>query len=191
MLIALMAGSNLIFAGTKEAGIKSVFVPATKWEGAGQMKKQVRLEILNKSGKNMYVAVHYVGMDLGGGKKFESVKTSLIPPYEALTHEMGEGKADNQFHMPFTMSGATHLAIYDSKPSQEVTFKDRRFSPTPNEAYEFPQADDLKWQQMKTMFLTYDGPGKLRPQSGRLGKTDSNLSLHNNVTAADIKYMPV
>ncbi len=83
----------------------------------------------------------------------------------------------------------TIMAVWYSDPG-EVSFKKkytiggaRLFKPAPNKVYTFTTG--------KTLYLTWDKANYARPQTGllygKLGKTDSNLSLADNVSKTDIK----
>ena len=177
-LIIAVAGA--LVAGVKEAGTTALFKKAVDWTGHGSLKENIALEILNKSKRPIWVAVHH-DITIGGHAVAELEQTKVLP-YTELTDPMKHGMGDNQFIMTDAKVGSAHLAIYNKRPVKRVYWEKGQFVPKPDEVYEFPEK--------KTMFITYDGPGKLRPQTGiglvKGKKTDSGLSLKMNVSTKEI-----
>ena len=85
----------------------------------------------------------------------------------------------------------TQLAVWYSDPSSAVSYEAsgfgivgrKVFKPKPNKFFSFPRN--------KTLYLTWDESNYARPQTGplggMLGKTDTGLSLKNNVEKGEIE----
>jgi uncharacterized protein YgiM (DUF1202 family) len=79
----------------------------------------------------------------------------------------------------------TKLALWFTRPKDEIQPRgssDLAFSPDPDKVYRFAKG--------KTMYVTVDPSKTIRPETGPLKgltkKTDTGLSLKNNVTSSDI-----
>lgn len=95
------------------------------------------------------------------------------------------GYEDGTKQVELDISKPTILAVYLQEPVQISYKKGSKagFTPAPFAVYSFPTN--------KTIYLTWDKANFARPETGPLKgilkRTDTNLSLENNVSAADIK----
>ncbi len=89
----------------------------------------------------------------------------------------------------------TFLAVWNNDPGKVELKKTGAFGLMGAKAF-FPQPDELyTFTPGRTVYLTRTAKGDFKPETGPLkgllGKTDSGLSLKNNVQEKDIKKLPV
>ncbi len=165
------------FAGITEADPSVIFKKATSYDESG-----IGFELINKSKRPIWIIIRN-GEDLYplGGRR--ALKVDAITP----TKRAG-------VRLKLDINKPTLMAVYYQDPGK-VEYKKTglfgivgkpHFVPIPNKLYAFI-AD-------KTLYLTWDEANYARPQTGplfgKLGKTDSNLSLKINVKKEDIKEAP-
>lgn len=166
------------FAGITEADPSVIFKKATSYDESG-----IGFELINKSKRPIWIIIRN-GEDLYplGGRRALKVD-AITPPKRAGVK------------LKLDINKPTLMAVYYQDPGK-VEYKKTglfgivgkpHFVPVPNKLYAFGEAG-------QTLYLTWDKANYARPQTGplggKLGKTDSNLSLKMNVKKEDIKEAP-
>ncbi len=135
----------------------------------------IGFELVNKSDSTLYVVVRsgsQYSLSEGG------VTVAEIKPGYTEQQELDTGYDTAIAIWKNKHPGMTPVLIDTARPGG---FRFSSMAPLPDALYTFPEN--------KTIYLTYDNNGP-RPETGPLGgslkKTDTGLSLANNVTSMDI-----
>jgi hypothetical protein len=161
---------NYIYALSMLLFVTMTTVPANVWMENGPKPVGPRgnsnvafeLEIMNKSPENIWVTI-------------KDNRTTVVESY-GIRGMVGSKRGYLRMAGLDTSYPIT-IEIYNRSP-------DQRYSPEPSYVYQIHA-------QGQTVYLTWDGKTDLRPQTGPLygltKKTESGLSLKNNVEASDIQ----
>ena len=167
--LLLILGFTGLQAGILDVAPSTVFKGPQAYQDTG-----IGFELINKSKRPIWIAI------TSGGDTSRVAK--IEPATKMMRHEVRYNIKD--------INQRVKLAVWYTDPGQ-ITFEkkfsgfigEQLFKPTPNKVYTFTPG--------KTLYLTWDKANYARPQSGPLGgrlhKTDSNLSLKDNVKKEDIK----
>jgi hypothetical protein len=184
-LVLATSVSCITIQGTiLEMNPAKLFSPAETPEKSG-----VQFELKNKSKRPLWIAI------VNGGSLTSS-----------QAEKVDEGVTIQPGGRPLNLSRETQLAVWYSDPGT-ITFEEailgivgpKKFQPKPNKLYSFAKN--------KTLYLTWDPSNYARPQTGPLGelrsvlgktsslgkklsRTDTNLSLENNIGKDEIKELP-
>lgn len=171
--LALMTMSILgLQAGILDTAPMTVFKKATPYE-----ESKIGFELINKSKRPIWVALTN-GENTTRAQKVEAAGTLSREGIRFLKIDIAK---------------PTFMGVWYSDPGQIRfgkkfgIFGAKEFNPTPNMLYTFTQD--------KTMYLSWDKANYARPQTGPLkgilDKTDSGLSLKQNVKKEDITEIPL
>ena len=147
-------------AGIREADAAVIFRRATSYKDS-----KIGFDLVNKARRPIWIIVKNGDTiyPKGGESTLELVKSTAA--------------GRKRVQLELDISKPTQLAIWYSHPAGLEGIKT-----PPNKIYTFDQE--------RTLYLTWDPANYARPQTGplggRLGKTDKNLSLKNNVTSEEI-----
>ncbi len=171
-LLILTLGVFGLQAGILDVAPSTVFKKSTPYQ-----ESKIGFELINKSKRPIWVA-------LTNGDN-----TTRAMEVQPATKMERQGLR----FLRIDINQPTFMAVWYSNPGR-VSFEkktlglfgEKTFKPAPNKVYSFTKG--------KTMYLTWDQANYARPQSGplggKLGKTDSNLSLKDNVSKSDINEAP-
>ncbi len=174
-LITLM-GQQAVQAGILDSG--TVFEKEMTYENSGW-----GLEIVNKSTNPIWFIVK------NGDEIFQDFKGTQVFSLPGATGSILTRKTSN-IKLQIDITEPTELAIWYTNPGKSPVkgkflgfIGSSSFEPEPNKLYKFTPK--------KTIYLTWDDKKEIRPETGPLkglvGKTDTNLSLRNNVKREDIQ----
>ncbi len=142
---------------------KEIGATVTTWAGPAKVYPNdttISFEIRNKSKDELYFSV-------SSDSKAISKDGNVLTDTTNMWLKVGSKKTAQ---IPVDISKKTLVTIYN--PATEN-----------NELYSLPQS--------KTLYLTWDGTKPLRPQTGplrgRLGMTETGLSIKNNVSKKEVK----
>ncbi len=193
LLMLALASLNCIglSAGISEAGLTStIFGKKTPYS-----KSQVGFELINKADHPIWFVVSNHNQKTGEGELTQLFKV------EAAT----KGKRFEPKQLKIDIGNETQLAVWIKDPKDKAGLLDKyreRYKPISvvalfNEMIlmhgDYKALSDKVYElkQGSTIYLTWDKKDFPRPQTGplggRLGKTDSNLSLEDNIKKEDIK----
>lgn len=169
--VALSAGNA--FATIRESGIGSIFSSTKTYP----LDTKIGFELRNK-GKKIWMAGR------NGVEIFMDKTGNTIMPLEP--------KAAKDFEIDWAQP--TQLAVWSKEPkNKNITLADMEFfrKKLQEQAAVKERPDGLfNFTRNKTIYINWDDSEKPRPQTGLakgiLGKTDSGLSLKNNLTDKDI-----
>ncbi len=169
-LLILSLGFIGLQAGILDTSPITLFQKATPYS-----ESKIGFELVNKSNRPIWIAL------TNGDDTTRAVKVDAAT--KLTRHEV-------RFKIDITQP--TKMGVWFSNPGT-VSFERKYtvvggkvFKPKPNKVFSFTKG--------KTLYLTWDKADYARPQTGPLGgtlqKTDSNLSLKDNVKKEDVSEQP-